>query len=138
MPMLRSWIVGQIASFRDCWVFRKRIAEWARCSIRTVQRAITQARSLGLLGVARAKPNEVPPGASHAFACGWSHRWTIGWGKAAAQVKRMVTAARLAWMTRRTVAKPVASGNVEATAPPPKRWTADELDAELERLTTRA
>jgi hypothetical protein len=135
MTMLQAWIVAQIASFRDGWVFRKRLAVWARCSVRTVQRAITKARSLGLLGVARAKANEVPPGASHAFACGWSHRWTIGWGKAAAQVRRMVVAARLAWMTRRTVAKAVASGNVEATAPPPRRWTAAELDAELERLT---
>ncbi len=139
MTTLRSWIIGQIASFRDCWVFRKRIAEWARCSVRSVQRAITQARSLGLLGVARAKPEEVPPGAKHAFSCGWSHRWTIGWGRAAAEVKRLVLAARLAWITRRTaVAKRVAVGNHEATAPPLKRWSAAELDAELERLTTRA
>ncbi len=135
MSALRAWVVAQIASFRDCWVFRKRIAEWARCSVRTVQRAITQARALGLLGVARAKPNEVPTGASSPLPCGWSHRWTIGWGQAAAAVKKAVTAARLAWITRRTTV-PVAKAPPPEPEPLRRQWTAAELDAELERLAT--
>lgn len=99
----RAKVVGQIASFRDGWAFRRRIAELVGCSIRTVQRAITQAREEGLLGVARAKPNEVPPGAKAPMSCGWSHRWVIGRGLAAAAALAAVAAAKAAALARKTV-----------------------------------
>jgi hypothetical protein len=123
--------MGHIASRRDGWFFRSTIAAAVRCSIRTVQRAITEARSLGLLGVARGKKGETPPGADGPIPCGWSHRWTIGWGRAGAEIKRLVAAARLAWITRSTTRK-------GATLAPRRRsMTPEELDAELAR-TPRA
>lgn len=144
MSLTRALVVGNIASHRDCWAFRKKLAEKVGCSVRTVQRAITQAASLGLIGVARAKRNEKPPGLDHDVPCGWSHRWTVGWGKAGAAVKAAVDAARARWMIRRAVAtKPVDScGKPKECRPrgpvPPsptrRRWSAAELDAELERV----
>jgi hypothetical protein len=84
LTVLRARIVAHIASFKDGWIFRRRLAKTEGCSVRTVQRAITQAREEGLIGVARAKQGEKPPGAAGTFACGWSHRWIIGRGRAAA------------------------------------------------------
>lgn len=84
LTVLRARIVAHIASFRDGWVFRRRLAKMENCSVRTVQRAITQAREEGLIGVARAKQGEKPQGAAGSFACGFSHRWVIGRGLAAA------------------------------------------------------
>jgi hypothetical protein len=136
MTATRALVVGHIASHRDCWAFRRRIAERIGCSVRTVQRAITQALSLGLVGVARAKKTEVPPGLDRPVECGWSHRWTIGWGRAGAAVKHAIETARAKWMVRvaaRTTTKPADSPK-RREARPARTWTADELDAELARV----
>jgi hypothetical protein len=152
MAPLRAFVVGEIGSFRDCWEFRAKIAKVVGCSVRTVQRAITQAKSLGLIGVARAKKTEIPPGGSRPIECGWSHRWTIGWGKVGRVVDEAIAAARARWITRSVVAAvsaPTSSPQrgdgsssktttnrhrVAASSSAPKRhWTPEELDAELER-----
>ncbi len=143
LTVLRARIVAHIASFKDGWIFRRRLAKTEGCSVRTVQRAITQAREEGLLGVARAKQGEKPPGAAGTFACGWSHRWIIGRGRAAAAALAAVAAAKLAWLAR-TAAKPPApqqrcapaacAGKAPPTGqrrPPARRWTADEIDQAL-------
>lgn len=107
MSALRARIVGHVASFRDCWTFRRTMAEREKCSVRTVQRALTEAREEGLIGVARAKPNEVPPGLKTPMACGWSHRWIIGRGLAVAAALAAVAAAKAAALVRRaTRSKP--------------------------------
>jgi hypothetical protein len=138
MSALRALVVGNIASHRDCWAFRAKLAQKVGCSVRTVQRAITQATSLGLIGVARAKPNEKPPGVGHVVPCGWSHRWTVGWGRAGAAVKRAVDAAR-ARFTLRRASRPLPRDACAAKARQcggkapqlGRTWTAAELDAEL-------
>lgn len=141
MSPTRALVVGNIASHKDCWAFRKKLAAQVGASVRTVQRAITQAASLGLIGVARAKPNEKPPGFDKVLPFGWSHRWTIGWGLAGAAVKRAVEAARAKFVFRRAT-RPLPR---EACAAKPKpcalrsphqgrQWTAAELDTELARL----
>ena len=145
MSALRALVVGNIASHRDCWAFRAKLAAKTGASVRTVQRAITQAAALGLIGVARSKPNEKPPGLATIVPCGWSHRWTVGWGKAGAELKRAVDAARLRFTLRRaTRAAPPAPCDVK---PKPcsqrsphgaRKWSAAELDAELERLAELA
>ena len=127
LSSLRAKVVGHISSFRDGWLFRKKLAEVVRCSVRTVQRAITQAREEGLVGVARAKPGEIPPGAQKPFTCGFSHRWWVGRGKAAAAAIAAITAAKLSALARK------------ATKPPAKRPArlgrlSDEQRAELERI----
>lgn len=156
----RAMTLGQIASYKDGWIPRKTIARRIGCSIRTVQRGITQGKELGLLGTARAKKDEIPPGLEAPLPCGWSHRWTIGWGKAGAAVNAAVDAARARWMVRQAArataaptgarrdaagtAAPAAAGQHgpvrTAARPSPRReyqrrnWTAEQIDAELERL----
>ena len=139
----RALVIGCIASFREGWMFRKNLADHTGLSVRTVQRAITQAKDFGLIGVARAKKNEIPPGMDRPLPCGWSHRWVVGWGQAAAAAKTAIANCRLARIVkaaaRATVAKPKTD---EAPGPmqgpreqrPPRQWTVAELDAELERL----
>jgi hypothetical protein len=152
MSPLRAFVIGEIGSFRDCWEFRKKIAKVVGCSVRTVQRAITQGKSLGLVGVARAKKTEIPPGAARPVECGWSHRWTIGWGKVGRVVDEAIAQARARWITRSVVAaasaptsspKPCDGSSSKTTtnrhkawassSAPKRHWTPEELDAELER-----
>ena len=128
----RSLVLGNVASFRDGWAFRKRLASKAGTSVRTVARALKQGRETGLVGVARAKPNERPVGPDGELLapipCGWSHRWTIGWGKAGEAVGKAVAAARAKF-----VARAVVKGKGVPRAPAPRRYTLAQLDAELER-----
>ena len=142
----RSLVLGCIASFRDGWTFRKNLADHTGLSVRTVQRAISQGKLEGLLGVARAKKDEIPPGAKEPLRCGWSHRWTIGWGQAYEAAKAAVANTRLARMVKAAVrgeSKPAPKAAESAPAGPmqgprqerpARQWTASELDAELERL----
>jgi DNA-binding transcriptional MocR family regulator len=145
---LRALVIGSIASFKECWTFRRNLAAKVGCSVRTVQRALTQARAEGLIGVARAKPNETPPGWQHGpVTCGWSHRWVIGWGQAGQRVADAVHAAKARWLVKHAAprrveqapsGKPAPSGATNSTVARPeyqrRTWTSDELDAELERL----
>lgn len=129
MNPLRSLVVGCVASFKDCWMFQRKLAERLGCSLRTVQRALHQARDLGLVETHRSKPNEKAPGLDQPVPCGWSHRWAIGWGQAVAVAKVAVDVARVTRLTsvfgRRRTADP---------PPAPRRsWTAEEIDEELAR-----
>lgn len=135
LSALRAGIIGDIASFKDGWVFRSKLAAENDCSVRTVQRAITQAKNEGLIGVARAKENEVPPGAAGPIPCGWSHRWTVGRELAGDELRAAIARAKLAQLTRRMGA-PSSAGVPHAPKPPPppRRYSSDELDAELQRL----
>jgi len=146
MSPLRALVVGSIASFKDCWAFRSKLAEKHGCSVRTVQRAITEAKGEGLIGVARAKQGEKPPNWDREVPCGWSHRWTIGWGKAGEAVQSAVQAARARWIVRQAmVAPPAEKKPISESQPrtfgstmdpkqgPRRRWTAADIDAELDR-----
>jgi hypothetical protein len=73
----RSCVVGQIASFKDGWAFRSSLAGAVGVCVRTVQRAITQAREAGMMRTARSKPREKPPGLQGPLPCGFSHRWIL-------------------------------------------------------------
>jgi hypothetical protein len=148
----RALVMGQIASFQDCWTFRRRIAKACGVCVRTVQRAMTEAAELGLIQKHRSKKGEVPRGADHPVDCGWSHRTTIGWGMAAEKAKAAIAATRLARLVKRMMRNPVAPVADPAAAQkaareqiaeqdrereryhrPHRRWTAAELDAELAR-----
>lgn len=135
MSAARALIVGCIASFKQGWVFRRTLAKHTGVSVRTVQRGITQARGLGLLGTARAKPNEIPPGCKEPVRCGWSHRWIVGWGLAVERAKEAVEKARLRRLAK--IACQPSSGVPEVKKPPNPRqrhWSREELDAELARF----
>jgi hypothetical protein len=144
---MRALVIGTVASFKECWTFRRNIARRVGCSVRTVQRALTQAREEGLIGVARAKKTEVPPNWEHGpVTCGWSHRWVIGWGKAGQAVADAVHAAKARWLVKHAApnkmtmpAKPAEPQRIHSGSKPRpeyqrRSWTAAELDAELVRL----
>ena len=147
MSHLRALVIGCVASFKDCWARRRKIAEHLRCSVRTVQRALTQAKELGLIGIGRSKPGEIPPGAKSEITCGFSHRWTIGWGMAGALVQEAVNRAR-AWRLQKAAvaaSKVATRGSTVGpahTTPPrkrrelqarPPRMSPEEIDAEVAR-----
>lgn len=159
MSLARSWIVGGIASFRDAWLFRSALARFFRLSIRTVQRAITEAHDLGLIGKARSKPNEIPPGANTPIPCGWSHRWTVGWGMAVEVARAEIARTRLARIVKAQTKRPEAPRyparktqwspeEIQAVIdsqvrqppkdygqrPPRSKWTVEEIEAELAKL----
>jgi hypothetical protein len=146
MSALRAFVIGEIATHRDCWKFRRSLAKIVGCCIRTVQRAITQAKELGLLGVHRAKKGEIPPRpADHPRAgqpvdCGWSHRFTVGRGLAGRALAVAIEAARAKWITRQvlraTSSAPLPKRRTSPEpriAPSPNRLTAEQIDAELAR-----
>lgn len=124
-------------------MFRRSLAAKLNCSVRTVQRALTQARSEGLIGVHRAKKTEVPPGCTAPVSCGWSHRFTVGWGKAGQATKDAVDAAKARWFVRHSMPPAVNTASRVPLVPPatprPRsefsglRMTAEEIDRELAR-----
>jgi hypothetical protein len=126
LSSLRARILGMIASFKDGWIYRRTLADLAKCSVRTVQRAITQAKLEGLLGVARAKKNEVPPGAKGPIPSGWSHRWPIGRDLAGEALKQAVAAAKAAALARLAARRPAKQERVGAAL------RAEKTAAELE------
>ena len=140
----RALVIGNVASRKDCWAFRKTIAKKIGCSVRTVQRGLTQAKELGLIKTFRAKKGEVPPGRKEPLKCGWSHRVVVGWGQAGEAVKQAVDAARARWIVKAATPRvsPPSRGGVDskprgvAARPEYQRrtWTSAELDAELARL----
>jgi hypothetical protein len=145
-------VLANVASWRDCWLFRRRIASTIGCSVRTVQRWLTWAHEAGLIGRARGKPDEVPAGASGPVPCGWSHRWWVGRGlrgerlEAAISTSRVVTLVRRIWRGdwrryQRHVPELVeeprskrALVRLVRASEPRVHWTAAEIDAELARL----
>jgi len=149
---LHALVIGCIASFKDAWAFRHTIAAKVGCSVRTVQRAMNAARALGLIQVWRAKKGEVPKGLREPLKCGWSHRITVGFGLAAAAVQAAVAAARVKYLLRfeppkapkiapvNGISGPAIPIDKSVLAPRPKTanqlrsWTAEELEAELDRL----
>lgn len=144
MNSLRALVVSFCASFKDCWAFRRKIAEIIGCSVRTVQRALTQAQDLGLLRCARAKKGEAPPGAKRPIDCGFSHRWIMGWGEAGKNAAKRIAAAIERARMRRVLSvvgdKPQAKTRRNPMEPKPqtpnqrRQWTVEELDAELARI----
>lgn len=146
LTSLRALVVGSVASFKDCWAFRSKLASQVGCSVRTVQRALTQAREEGLIGVARSKCDivngkkvfEKAPILNKPVPCGWSHRWTIGWGKAGAAVKQAVEAARARFIVRAAVHLPQRSHATLSVASPEKtgpRWKTTQDGREWRHLT---
>lgn len=129
MSSARAFALGCIASYKDGWIFRSTIADHIGASVRTVQRGITQGKDLGLIGVARAKKREVPPGLNKLLRCGWSHRWVNGWGEGYQRAKAIVEKCRLARIAKKLV-EPIATKLRRARNRP---MSAAEIDAELER-----
>lgn len=130
MTPLRGLVVGCVASYRDCWMFQSRIAQMLGCSVRTVQRALRQARDLGLIRCHRSKRNERAPGLGEVVPCGWSHRWAVGWGMGTQAAALAVQVARVTRLVPGMFRRRRRPSPPEAVA---RRWTAEEIDDELAR-----
>lgn len=133
LSVARARVIGNIGSTRDCWAFRNTIAKLVRVSVRTVQRAITQGKELGLIEVHRAKKNEAPPGRTDPLPCGWSHRWATSRGMGNARAQEAIAAARVRAAMRRSAA-PV----LQAAARRRRGMTADELKTRQALLQAQA
>lgn len=139
MSIARATVAAFVASFKDCWAFRRQISRVLGVSVRTVQRALTQGQDLGLLRTARAKQGEVPTGARGPIDCGFSHRWTIGWGvagkRAGEKIQTLIEHARMRRVVRALTPAPKARTMKPKPSPVQQRqFTLEELDAELARI----
>ena len=126
---LRALVFGGFASFKDCWMLQSTLADFFDCSVRTVQRSAHDAREIGELRCAFGKPGERPPGADAPLHCKWTHRWIPGRGLAAEARQHAINKARAAWVITRAGIR----RTFNAPASKPKRMTAEQIDAELER-----
>ena len=131
MTSLRSLVIGSVGSFRDCWMFQRTLAKNLGCSLRTVQRALREGRQLGLIECHRAKAKEKAPEIGKTLPCGWSHRWVVGWGRAKETVEKLVNVARAKALVPGLFRKK--PKKAEESATPHRRWTAEEIEAELAR-----
>lgn len=88
MSWMRAYAVACLASVAEkgiCWKFQSSVAKFTGYSVRTVQRAVRQAKALGVLVSRRLRRGERPPGARQPITCGGALRRFIAWGKPKAQ-----------------------------------------------------
>ena len=77
-----------------CWKFQSTVARFTGYNMRTIQRAVRQAKGMGVLVSRRLRRGERPPGARQPITCGGALRRFIAWGKPKAQ--RLALRARYA------------------------------------------
>ena len=127
---LRARIFGSIASWKDCWTLQATLAAFHKCSVRTVQRSVHDARELGELVTHFSRPGEIPPGAKEPKPFKWCQRFLPGRGLAGEAKNAAINKARAAW----TITKAGLRRTFNAPAPKRnERKTAEQIDAELER-----
>jgi hypothetical protein len=98
MSWLRAYAVACLASQAEggiCWKFQSNVARFmlgrdaapaqVRGRMRTIQRAVRQAKQMGVLVSRRLRRGERPPGARQPITCGGALRRFIAWGKPKAQ-----------------------------------------------------
>ena len=142
----RALSLGHVASWADNWTFARHLAERAGVSLRTFQRAIAQAKSLGMLETWRGKKREKPPKSKHEVPCGWCHRVIVGRGLSPQARVPLVARARLTWNVRlsRRQQKPVElvalaeqRTRLQPRKPPPGANPLDWLNQQLEALNAK-
>jgi hypothetical protein len=97
MSWKRAYAIACLASEAEngiCWKFQSKVARFTGYSIRTIQRAVRQAKGMGVLVSRRLRRGERPPGARQPITCGGALRRFIAWGKPQAQ--RLALCARYA------------------------------------------
>lgn len=117
-------IYGELMSWgRNPWLFQANIARRVGCCVRTVQRWLAFFRDEGLLRCWRGSNRETPPGARGPVTCGFSNRALTAWHAVGERFRELVAQYK-AERARKAD---------ERKARRARRWTADEIDAELER-----
>lgn len=81
MSWKRAYCLAVAASYgQKSWVFQGSVAKWVKCSVRTVQRAMNEAKTLGILHSRRSRQGEVPPNGRGPLKCGCAIRTFSAWG----------------------------------------------------------
>jgi hypothetical protein len=81
MSWKRARVLACAASYGEkFWGFQRGLAEFVQCSVRTVQRAMDEAKTLGIIYSRRSRQGEIPPGMARPFKCGFAMRTFSAWG----------------------------------------------------------
>lgn len=81
MSWKRAHCLAIAASYgAKSWVFQGTVAKWAKCSLRTVQRAMNEAKTLGIIYSRRSRQGEIPPNGRGPLKCGCAIRTFTAWG----------------------------------------------------------
>ena len=81
MSWKRAHCLAVAASYgQKSWVFQGTVAKWVKCSVRTVQRAFNEAKTLGIIYSRRSRQGEVPPNGRGSLKCGCAIRTFTAWG----------------------------------------------------------
>lgn len=81
MTWKRAHCLAVAASYgQKSWVFQGTVAKLVGCSLRTVQRAMNEAKTLGILYSRRSRQGETPPNGRGPLKCGCAIRTFTAWG----------------------------------------------------------
>jgi hypothetical protein len=118
MSWLRAYAIACLASLAENgigWGFQSNVAKFmlgsgatpaqVRGRMRTIQRAVRQAKRLGVLVSRRLRRGERPPGARQPITCGGALRRFIGWGAGKAQALALRARYAVRWEWREAALK---------------------------------
>lgn len=101
MSWKRAYAVACMASIGEvCWMFQSTVAVFTGSSVRTIQRAMRQAKALGVLVSRRLRRGERPEGARQPITCGGALRRFTAWGVPAARAAARYAKHALRWIWR--------------------------------------
>lgn len=101
MSWKRAYAVACMASMGQfCWSFALNIAKFAGVSRKTVQRAVLQAKKLGVLVSRRIRRGERPPGADYSYSCGGAYRRFVAWGLSTSRALARCARYAVRWIWR--------------------------------------
>jgi len=101
MSWKRAYALACLASQgRISWMFQSTAAKFAGISVRTIQRAVRQAKKLGVLVSRRLRRGEQPHGARKPISCGGALRRFIGWGAPKLQALALRAKYAMRWIWR--------------------------------------
>lgn len=106
MSWKRAYAVACMASIGQiCWTFQSTVHEYTGISVRTIQRAVAQAKKLGVLVSRRLRRNEQPPGGRGPLSCGGALRRFTAWGMSQHRMLARCAKYALRWMWRENAVK---------------------------------
>jgi hypothetical protein len=136
MTALRARVWGHIGSNKITYAFRRTIAKAEGCSIRTVQRAITEGQDKGIGRAVRSKPGQIIPGLGKPLTCGCSLKWVAAWGRALGEKLERIAKYRLRRLAKRTAMAAVVVAATAASAAAVKRSSSWDLERDAQGHVT--
>ena len=101
MSWKRAWCVACFASIGGVtWMFQATVSKFTGISRRTVQRAVRQAKSLGVLVSRRLRRGELPQGARKPITCGGALRRFVAWGQPQSRAAARYAQYAVRWLWR--------------------------------------